>query len=117
MAAAIRPRAKEQMKTTTYGVWKNAAWLAGAVSMLILFPAVMRAAGIEKRQVVINGNAAEDDDESSGNPSPKHKKIIIQSIEPDGSKGAGKEVAWLGVSTEEASEALASQLGLKAGEG
>ena len=45
------------------------------------------------------------------------KTLRIESIEPDRAKGPAKEVAWLGVSTEEASDALGAQLGLKSGEG
>jgi len=43
--------------------------------------------------------------------------IKIESIEPSRGKDPAKQVAWLGVSTEEVTDALASQLGLKSGEG
>jgi hypothetical protein len=43
--------------------------------------------------------------------------IKIDSIEPARAGGPAREVTWLGLSTEEASEALASQLGLKPGQG
>jgi membrane-associated protease RseP (regulator of RpoE activity) len=45
------------------------------------------------------------------------KDIIIKSIEPSLDRKGRKEVSWLGVSTEESSEALAAQLGLEPGVG
>jgi len=45
------------------------------------------------------------------------KFMRIESVEPSPEKQTSKEVAWLGVSTEEVSDALASQLGLQSGEG
>jgi len=50
-------------------------------------------------------------------PAEPANEIIIQTIEPDGKNKRGKEVAWLGVAVEEATEALSAQLGLKPGEG
>jgi membrane-associated protease RseP (regulator of RpoE activity) len=44
-------------------------------------------------------------------------KVIIQSIEPDGQGEPARDVTWLGVSVDESSEVLSSQLGLKTGEG
>ena len=57
-----------------------------------------------------------DDDNS---PKTKDRRIVIERIEPgsESKKVARREVGWLGVGTEEASETLATQLGLKAGEG
>ncbi|MEO6035867.1 MAG: PDZ domain-containing protein, partial [Verrucomicrobiota bacterium] len=47
-----------------------------------------------------------------------HREIIkIESSEHGGGKETAREVAWLGLATEEAPEALASQLGLNPGEG
>jgi hypothetical protein len=43
--------------------------------------------------------------------------IKIESIEPDQDKEPAREVTWLGLSTEEVSDALASQLGLMSGQG
>jgi hypothetical protein len=48
---------------------------------------------------------------------PSEDDIVIQSVEPDSKGKHRKEVAWLGLAVEEASEALSAQLGLKAGEG
>jgi membrane-associated protease RseP (regulator of RpoE activity) len=55
------------------------------------------------------------DDEGSSPHS--NQRIIIQSIEPDGHAKQMREVAWLGLAVEDATEVLSSQLGLKTGEG
>lgn len=64
---------------------------------------------------------ADGDDASakSGTASTKKSAIIVKAFEPTDTGGAAarKETAWLGVATEEASEALTSQLGLDAGVG
>ena len=63
---------------------------------------------------------ADGDDASakSGAESTKKSTIIVKAFEPTEASGvARKETAWLGVATEEASEALTSQLGLDAGVG
>jgi hypothetical protein len=74
----------------------------------------------EDRRVIIRtqGSGGTEDLEAD-EPGTMQKKIIIQTVEGDGhgEKDVGKEVAWLGLSTEEASDALASQLGLRPGEG
>jgi PDZ domain len=54
---------------------------------------------------------------SSGGGGSSPNVIQIESIEPDRANEPAREVTWLGLSTEEASEALASQLGLKPGQG
>jgi membrane-associated protease RseP (regulator of RpoE activity) len=51
-----------------------------------------------------------------GSPSPR-QGIKIEAIEKDQGKKAAKDVAWLGISTDEACEVISSQLGLKSGEG
>ena len=48
---------------------------------------------------------------------PPRAVFRIESIQPVHGEEPGKDVTWLGVYTEEASEALGSQLGLAAGEG
>ncbi len=53
----------------------------------------------------------------SGGSSSTQQGIKIESIENDSGKKAAKEVAWLGISTDETCEVIASQLGLKPGEG
>ena len=54
---------------------------------------------------------------SSAGAGSRRSVIRIDSIEPTRAGESAREVTWLGVSTEEASEALASQLGLKPGQG
>ena len=58
-----------------------------------------------------------EDDESG--PKTKDRRIVIERIEPgsDTKKSVKKEVGWLGIGTEEASETVATQLGLRPGEG
>jgi len=106
------------MKTVTIGLCKTTAGLSVAVCALIVGLAVEKAAGQEKREVIVTGKiAGEDSDQPAAKPLSKQKKIVIESIEPENHKRTAKEVAWLGLSTEEAPEALASQLGLNPGEG
>ena len=73
----------------------------------------------ERRVIVRTQGAGDAEDSDTDEPGTKQKKIIIQTMEGDAhaESGVGKEVAWLGLSTEESSEALASQLGLQPGEG
>jgi hypothetical protein len=74
----------------------------------------------QERHVIVRAEVAGDAEDNEGDePGTKQKKIIIRTMGGDAhaEKGAGKEVAWLGLSAEEASEALASQLGLQPGEG
>jgi hypothetical protein len=49
--------------------------------------------------------------------SPSGNGIKIESIESGATKKPAKEVAWLGISTDEACDVITSQLGLKSGEG
>jgi len=53
---------------------------------------------------------------SSGGPNARFMVTTVEDDQPS-SGGGGSDAAWLGVSTEEPSEALTSQLGLRAGEG
>jgi membrane-associated protease RseP (regulator of RpoE activity) len=54
-----------------------------------------------------------------GGSGTSEDKIIVKAIEPTDRDWltSGKDLPWLGITTEEASEALASQLGLSAGAG
>ena len=113
-----KPRTTEQMKRVSIGLCKTTTGLSVAVCALLLGLAVEAAAGQEKREVIVTGKiAGEDSDQPSAKPLSKQKKIVIETIEHENRKRTAKEVAWLGLSTEEASEALASQLGLSSGEG
>jgi len=106
------------MKSVTTGLCKTTTGLSVAVCALIVGLAVEKAAGQEKREAIVTGKiAGEDSDQPSAKPLSKQKKIAIETIEHENRKRTAKEVAWLGLSTEEASEALASQLGLSSGEG
>jgi membrane-associated protease RseP (regulator of RpoE activity) len=51
-------------------------------------------------------------DGSDGN-----NRVLIEAIDVDREESKNKDVAWLGIATEEASDALSAQLGLKSGEG
>jgi PDZ domain len=80
---------------------------------------------VQTRNVVVttDGSGGEDSDSasigtgSSGGSGSGRSVVKIESIEPDRANEPAREVTWLGLSTEEASEALASQLGLKPGQG
>lgn len=53
----------------------------------------------------------------SGGSASTHPGIKIEAIEKEPGKKTASEVAWLGISTDETCDVLASQLGLKSGEG
>jgi hypothetical protein len=73
----------------------------------------------ERRVIVRTQGAGDAEDVDADEPGTQQKKIVIQAVGSDAHAESGtvKEVAWLGLSTEESSEALASQLGLQPGEG
>jgi hypothetical protein len=73
----------------------------------------------EQRVIVLGHEDGDAEDLVGVEPGSKQKKIIIETGDGDAreEKSAGKEVAWLGLSAEESSDALTSQLGLQAGEG
>jgi hypothetical protein len=58
-----------------------------------------------------------DDDPTASSSSQDQNNVTIQTIELRGKKKQSKTVTWLGLAVAETSEALASQLGLKSGEG
>ncbi|MGA2867316.1 MAG: PDZ domain-containing protein [Verrucomicrobiota bacterium] len=106
------------MKTIRERLDGTPAWLMVAASALVVGLAAEQAAGLEQRSLVVRAKAsAETDDQSANGPVTKQKKIVIEAIEPDSGNKAAKEVAWLGLSTEETPDALASQLRLNSGEG
>lgn len=73
----------------------------------------------EQRVIVLGSGGVETEDVEGDQPGGIQKKIIIRTVGGDAQAeaGTGKEMAWLGLSTEESSDALASQLGLQPGEG
>jgi len=74
----------------------------------------------QEESVIVLSHVAGDAEAIDGDePGTQQKKIIIQTVDGDAhaENGAGKELAWLGLSAEESSDALASQLGLQPGEG
>jgi hypothetical protein len=76
------------------------------------------AAKQEQRVIVRAHGAGEAEDNDADGPGAKQEKIIIRTVEGAHAENAArKEVAWLGLSAEESSDALASQLGLPPGEG
>jgi hypothetical protein len=107
-----------KMKTPVTNSKKIPAWIfftAGffLVGVVIAQPTPPPTPQVQTRNIIMttDGPGSSDGSGSSQNV------IKIESIEPDQAKEPAREVTWLGVSTEEASEALASQLALKPGEG
>ena len=76
------------------------------------------AGGVECRTIIM---AAADAEEPSGSAvvttTTGQPHVIIRTIASDAGGSGRKEIIWLGVGVEETSEALASQLDLKPGEG
>lgn len=101
------------------GRGSRAVWVA-ATGALLLSAAGVAAATIEHR--VMGGGEALAAAESTDTGAPavkRQRNVVIESIErgePIG-RDARQEVPWLGLGVEEASDAVAAQLGLKAGEG
>jgi hypothetical protein len=77
------------------------------------------AAKQERRVIIRHKGTGKTEDINVEDPADGQKHIVVRAVVDDGhgEKSGSKEVAWLGVSTEESSEALTSQLGLQAGEG
>jgi hypothetical protein len=80
------------------------------------------AVAAEKKVVERKVIVAEPADSEPGNPgaenvAAKHKALVIEAIEPGAEAMRHRQVSWLGVSTEETTDALTSQLGLSPGEG
>lgn len=74
----------------------------------------------EERHVIVRTQVESDAEDNDGDgPGVKQKKIIVHAVAggPDAGQDGGKEVTWLGLATEESSDALSSQLGLPTGEG
>ena len=73
----------------------------------------------QERRVIVRARGSSDAEDADVDEPGIKQKIIIQTMEDDAhaEKSTGKEMAWLGLSAEESSEALALQLGLQPGEG
>lgn len=84
------------------------------VALLLLAALVLNAAGIEKRVVVATADNNAEPEVKVTQPKVEERDVVIQSINKE---KQDKDVTWLGLGIEEASEALSSQLGLQAGEG
>ncbi len=94
------------------------AWLMVAASALAVGLAAQPAAGQEQRTVAVQSMVVGDDEgQPAKETAAQQKRIVIETIEPESGKQGAKEVAWLGVSTDETTDALALQLGLNSGEG
>jgi hypothetical protein len=74
---------------------------------------------VESRIVVTSADPSSTTEELliRGTTAPGSKRFTIQSLEPNQGAEPPREVAWLGVSTEEVTEVLSAQLGFKSGEG
>jgi PDZ domain len=111
------------MNTWIPGSKKTLAWtsfttgvLLGGVAMAQ--PTPPPAPHVQTHNMVVTTDGSGDATTSfSGGFGSGQNVIKIESIEPDRANEPARAVTWLGVSTEEASEALASQLGLKPGQG
>jgi hypothetical protein len=76
------------------------------------------AARQERRVIVRTPGAGEAEEKDADAPHAQQKKVIVLSRTGAGHGGStAKDVAWLGVATEEPSDALVSQLDLQRGEG
>lgn len=109
-----------KMKTLLRMSHRTITWLAvtSGVPLADLATAEL-APTTQTRKVIVNAEGAgkEDTDLPPGGSGSKRKIIKIESIESNRGKESAQEVTWLGISTEETSETLASQLGLKSGQG
>jgi len=87
--------------------------LAPDVTITLSVPIDLQEQPSKERQSIPNTPESDADE-----PKSKPREVTIEAAEPESeAKWEHKEVAWLGVSTEEASDALASQVGLRPGEG
>src|SRR5512133_1861935 len=89
--------------------------ILGTVTCLLgLVPSARAGEGHAHGLVLRSTSVASSD---NNGPSNQEQKVVIEDLEPSASEGGRREVAWLGLATEESSEAVTSQLGLKTGEG
>jgi hypothetical protein len=92
--------------------FKVPALLAAAILLSGLAPAKLRADGAEDQAILLADTEAEAPAGASG---PRQE--ILRTTTSDAGAARRKESLWLGVGVDETTEALASQLGLKSGEG
>jgi hypothetical protein len=119
-----------KMKSLIPSLKRILAWTMFAAGVLLAGQAMAQptptpAPQVQTRNVVVTtgGSGGEGAIASSGaagssvGVGSSRSVIKIESIEPDQDKEPAREVTWLGLSTEEVSDALASQLELKSGQG
>jgi hypothetical protein len=110
-----------QVRTRTAGFYRCASLvLTGVLLADASLCRPVRAA--EPRVMMLARTSAQDAEakaeaKAEAEAKAKQRKVIIEAIEPEGGTGSTQEIAWLGVSAEEVSEALDAQLGLQPGEG
>src|ERR1051326_4785477 len=102
------------MKTTTLISLKARGPIVAAVAVLIGLAAFPLGTSAKMSKAILSD--ADGGVISGGSPSTR-QGIKIEAIESDSGKKNPKEVAWLGISTDEACDVIASQLNLKPGEG
>src|SRR5580700_8866607 len=92
------------------------AWLP--IALAILAPAAAREMDEDEGQTTtVAGAAASGSEAATDAAAQKGNKLIIRDIESSSGMKSAKPVTWLGVSVSETTDTLASQLGLKPGEG
>lgn len=119
-----------KMKTLIARSKKLLAWTAFTTGVLLAGAALAQptpppAPQAQTQNMVVTTDTSGEEDavsSSSGSGSSvgagaSRNVIKIESIEPDQAKEPAREVTWLGLSTEDVSDVLASQLGLKPGQG
>jgi len=99
----------------TIGATGKWIWAIATSGILLSVPAqAIQKKVVEQKVIVIAPKGAGEGDEAADS---NRQQVVIESIEPAGERQAGEQVTWLGVATEESTDALAAQLGLNPGEG
>lgn len=100
------------------GVTGKWIWVFAAGGILLSATASAVEKRVVERKVVVTKPERTEPGEA-GEPAAgsNRKEVVIERIEPPGERHPGEQVAWLGVATEESTDALAAQLGLNPGEG
>ena len=118
------------MKTINSSSNRKLAWTSVSSSLLLVAgtmlaqPTPPPAPSVHTQHIFVNGggtsgpgNDDENDDQAPGGISTTRRVIKIETLDPGTEKDAAREVTWLGIASQEVPEALASQWGLKPGEG